>query len=139
MKCLILNIAISISSGVGLLLTTAFSSNNLSPRIMHQSSSALNSHEDQRSTRRETIKSWTSAALAVGILVSSDEALAFPNKISSKYDDRPKQRGAVPKGLGVATRKDMAGEEYLGLKPCGAGKIFRRVHLLWYCCSGSFL
>jgi hypothetical protein len=27
-----------------------------------------------------------------------------------------------PKGLGVATRKDMAGEEYLGLKPCGAGE-----------------
>eukprot|EP00804_Cyclotella_cryptica_P030750 CCRYP_009162-RA/>CCRYP_009162-RA protein AED:0.25 eAED:0.23 QI:0/0/0/1/1/1/2/0/183 len=28
--------------------------------------------------------------------------------------------GSQPKGLGVAMRKDMAGEEYFGLKPCGA-------------------
>ena len=32
-----------------------------------------------------------------------------------------------PKGLGVATRTDMASEEYLGLKPCGAGE-FAFVH-----------
>ncbi len=28
-----------------------------------------------------------------------------------------------PIGLGVAKRKDMAGDEYLGLKPCGAGEM----------------
>ena len=33
-----------------------------------------------------------------------------------------------PKGLGVATRTDMASEEYLGLKPCGAGE-FAFVHM----------
>ena len=27
-----------------------------------------------------------------------------------------------PKGLGVATRMDMASQEYEGLKPCGAGE-----------------
>ena len=46
-------------------------------------------------------------------------AYAFDNKISNKYDDRPKQRGGKPKDLGVKTRKDMVGEEYVGLKNCG--------------------
>ena len=74
------------------------------------------------SSRRESLKVWTSAALMLGSLMTSEDAIAFPNKISDKYDSRPKQRGALPKGLGVGTRKDMAGEEYLGLKPCGAGE-----------------
>lgn len=52
-------------------------------------------------------------------VISSEKAVAFDNKISDKYDDRPKRKGPQPKDLGVATRKDMIGEEYIGLKPCG--------------------
>eukprot|EP00557_Chaetoceros_sp_GSL56_P013745 CAMPEP_0176484072 /NCGR_PEP_ID=MMETSP0200_2-20121128/4259_1 /TAXON_ID=947934 /ORGANISM="Chaetoceros sp., Strain GSL56" /LENGTH=216 /DNA_ID=CAMNT_0017880521 /DNA_START=309 /DNA_END=955 /DNA_ORIENTATION=- len=47
-------------------------------------------------------------------------ANAFDNKISNQYDDRPKRRGPQPKDLGVSTRKDVVGEDYLGLKPCGS-------------------
>jgi len=50
---------------------------------------------------------------------ASEPANAFPNKISTKYDDRPKQRYGQPKNLGVGIRKDMVGDEYKGLKPCG--------------------
>ena len=103
--------------------TGAFSVNTKLPA--HQKASALSSHKDISLSRRETLKSWTSAALIAASLVISEESLAFPNKISTKYDDRPKQRGAVPKGLGVGMRKDMTGEEYIGLKPCGAGESFR--------------
>ncbi len=48
------------------------------------------------------------------------KASAFDNKISNQYDDRPKRKGPQPKDLGIQTRKDMIGEEYIGLKPCGA-------------------
>jgi len=51
--------------------------------------------------------------------VLSDKAVAFDNKISNKYDDRPKRKGPQPKDLGVGKRKDMVGEEYTGLKSCG--------------------
>jgi uncharacterized protein (DUF1499 family) len=72
-------------------------------------------------TRRESLaKSLWAGVMAAGILSSSDAANAFPNKISNKYDDRPKQRGSKPKNLGIGKRKDMAGEEYIGLKECGA-------------------
>jgi uncharacterized protein (DUF1499 family) len=46
-------------------------------------------------------------------------AVAFENRISNQYDDRPKQRGSMPSDLGIRMRKDMVGEPYLGLKPCG--------------------
>jgi uncharacterized protein (DUF1499 family) len=48
-----------------------------------------------------------------------EPANAFENKISTKYDDRPKRRGTKPKDLGVAIRYDLGGQEYTGLKPCG--------------------
>lgn len=78
--------------------------------------------DDSMLTRRETLESWFAgaAAVSVGFLASPEEATAFPNKISNKYDDRPKRgRGSKPRGLGVATQKDLANAEYLGLKPCG--------------------
>jgi hypothetical protein len=47
-------------------------------------------------TRRETLESWIggAAAISTGFLASPQKALAFPNKISNQYDDRPKQRGS---------------------------------------------
>lgn len=49
-----------------------------------------------------------------------NQAVAFDNKVSNKYDDRPKRRGPQPKDLGVATRTTVDGyENYLGLKGCG--------------------
>ena len=104
------------------LFAAAFLCTNLSRKV-HQTSSLLSGHtEGSTKSRRETLKtSWGAAALIATTLIHSDDAVAFPNKISNKYDDRPRQRGAVPKALGVGTRKDMGGDEYLGLKPCGAG------------------
>jgi len=52
--------------------------------------------------------------------LSPTAAGAFENKISTKYDDRPKRPGSKPSDLGVMPRKDMVGEEYMGLKHCGA-------------------
>lgn len=47
-------------------------------------------------TRRETLQSWLvgAATLSTGFLASPEHAMAFPNKISNQYDDRPKQRGS---------------------------------------------
>ena len=75
-------------------------------------------------SRREAIGSFFTCAAAIEFLATPQQAIAFPNKISNAYDDRPKQRGGKPKDLGVAMRKDMisGGEDYLGLKPCAAGK-----------------
>jgi uncharacterized protein (DUF1499 family) len=46
-------------------------------------------------------------------------ANAYVNKISAEYDDKPKRHGPQPTDLGVAIRKDILGDEYLGLKHCG--------------------
>jgi len=51
---------------------------------------------------------------------SPQTAFGFENKVSTKYDDRPKRRGPKPKDLGVSTRMDIVGEGYQGLKHCGA-------------------
>lgn len=82
--------------------------------------SNMREEDDGILTRRETLKSWGVGAAAIGFMAFPGKATAFPNKISTQYDDRPKQRGAKPQALGVAARKDLYGEEYLGLKPCGA-------------------
>lgn len=47
-------------------------------------------------------------------------AFSFENKVSTKYDDRPKRKGPKPKDLGVSKRMNIIGEEYQGLKHCGA-------------------
>jgi len=72
-------------------------------------------------TRRDAFASVLAGSVAIpAILVAApDEAEAFANKISDKYDDRPKRRGPKPKDLGVAKRVDMVGDEYTGLKNCG--------------------
>jgi len=73
------------------------------------------------STRRKIFSSGGAAILSTLIVAGGqvEKTNAFPNKISDKYDDRPKRKGPKPKDLGVSTRKDMAGEEYTGLKECG--------------------
>ena len=72
--------------------------------------------------RRELLASATLSAFgALCGVTLPQESLAFDNKISNKYDDRPKRRGSKPPDLGVLTRKDIVGEEYTGLKHCGAG------------------
>ena len=49
---------------------------------------------------------------------------AFENRISTKYDDKPKTRGSKPKDLGVSDRTstslDGENTQYVGLKGCGA-------------------
>ena len=75
----------------------------------------------EASISRRDISSMLAGALALPPLVLSSpgEARAFSNKISDKFDDRPKRRGPKPKDLGIAKRVDMGGEEYQGLKNCG--------------------
>lgn len=71
-------------------------------------------------SRSEVVKLTVSSfvALVASTTLNSD-ALAFDNKVSNKYDDRPKRRGAQPPDLGVMARKDIVGDEYQGLKHCG--------------------
>ena len=46
-------------------------------------------------TRRDTLQSIIIGGTAVVVAGSApDIAMAFPNKISNKYDDRPRQRGS---------------------------------------------
>jgi len=75
--------------------------------------------------RRSFFGGSTTSAAAVALLLSTGVVAvqpcdAFPNKISDKYDDRPKQRGSPPKDLGIAKRVDVIeDEEYVGLSICG--------------------
>ena len=59
------------------------------------------------------------SSLSVALL-PDPQARAFDNKISNKYDDRPKRRGPKPKDLGLSPRTSMSGDAYVGLKECGA-------------------
>ena len=72
-------------------------------------------------SRRDAFASILAGSVAIpSVLVAApDNANAFANKISDKYDDRPKRRGPKPKDLGISKRVDIAGEEYTGLKQCG--------------------
>ncbi|GKY90453.1 hypothetical protein MPSEU_000019100 [Mayamaea pseudoterrestris] len=88
------------------------------------------------STRRQAFAAvcgaTSSAAFVAAIdnqhCIGAQSASAFPNKISNKYDDRPKQRGSKPSGLGVIERESLLMNDdddddagtYLGLKPCKA-------------------
>ena len=56
---------------------------------MHDS---VREEDDVMLTRRETLGLVGSAAF--GVLLSPNDAFAFPNKVSNQYDDRPKQRGS---------------------------------------------
>lgn len=71
-------------------------------------------------TRRQALLTGFSSAVVFGWISPQDAANAFPNKISTKYDDRPKRKGPQPKDLGLATRTTLEGDEYTGLKQCGA-------------------
>ena len=77
----------------------------------------FSSDADLDSSSRRELLSWGLSSLA--FLASVEPLNAFDNNISDKYDDRPKRRGPQPKDLGVGVRKDMVGDEYTGLKPCG--------------------
>lgn len=88
--------------------------------LLHASNNAVDLEASLLTRRESLVKSCLAGALAAGIVSPTDAANAFPNKISDKYDDRPKQRGSKPKNIGIGKRKDMAGGEYIGLKECGA-------------------
>ena len=94
--------------------------------IIHQttnngSTSTQLQMSNENSSRRNYISSQLKllVALSTSTVAGNAPANAFDNKISNKYDDRPKRRGPQPKDLGIGTRKDMVGEEYQGLKNCG--------------------
>lgn len=88
--------------------------------LLHAQNNAADIETSLLTRRESLVKSCLAGAMVAGIVTPSDAANAFPNKISDKYDDRPKQRGSKPKNLGVGKRKDVAGGEYIGLKECGA-------------------
>ncbi len=87
------------------------------------------SNEDSSSpiamSRREYMQNLSKLLTATTVATIATETInvpnsfAFENKISDKYDDRPKRKGPQPKDIGVGKRKDMVGEEYTGLKNCG--------------------
>ena len=92
---------------------------------------ALSNNGKSLWTRRQAFA--TAAACGTSVVACQQQtnlgpqpANAFANKISNKYDDRPKQRGSKPPSLGVLEREsfDMVDDSdsgtYLGLKPCGA-------------------
>jgi uncharacterized protein (DUF1499 family) len=73
--------------------------------------------------RREALAlTFGLSSSAFGILSSTDSVHAFENRISEKYNDRPKQRGPMPNDLGVAKRTSISldgdSTEYDGLKGC---------------------
>ena len=79
-------------SGVSLLSSSSTTSSISSVSCLHEKRNAGNDVVDVM-TRRETIKWIVGGVAAVG-LTSPNMAMAFPNKISNQYDDRPRQRGS---------------------------------------------
>ena len=78
---------------------------------------------EQRQSRRKLLKGafGLAASATAAATLHIQPAFSFENKISNKYDDRPKRRGPQPKDLGVRTRTTIfTGDEYVGLKSCSA-------------------
>ena len=82
-----------------------------------KSNTMLSATDETQTSRRKILQQSASTILSTFLINKSVNA--FPNKISDKYDDRPKRRGPQPKDLYIGTRKDMFGEPYTGLKQCG--------------------
>jgi uncharacterized protein (DUF1499 family) len=96
------------------------------PNLGLSSTGSTPSSSSTSTSRRQALwtagfSSVTATATVFGwISGPRDNAYAFSNKISTKYDDRPKRKGPQPKDLGLATRSTMEGNDYTGLKQCGA-------------------
>eukprot|EP00522_Entomoneis_paludosa_P007759 CAMPEP_0172443128 /NCGR_PEP_ID=MMETSP1065-20121228/3432_1 /TAXON_ID=265537 /ORGANISM="Amphiprora paludosa, Strain CCMP125" /LENGTH=238 /DNA_ID=CAMNT_0013193237 /DNA_START=128 /DNA_END=844 /DNA_ORIENTATION=+ len=84
-------------------------------------SSQRNNNQDKESMgRRKALSQFLGGIVSSAFLLQNvPPARAFENKISNKYDDRPKRRGPLPKDLGVSNRLTIEYDEYLGLKTCG--------------------
>ena len=86
---------VSCAAFAGLPLTAGRSTSRL-PFLNEEKSDnmhySLCEEVDVMLTRRETLGLVGSAAF--GVLISPNDAFAFPNKVSNQYDDRPKQRGS---------------------------------------------
>lgn len=78
------------------------------------------SHGQPTNRRQALVSGLMGGGTVASFLVTTDPANAFANKISNKYDDRPKRRGPAPKDLGVTERMSLEGDSYLGLRNCGA-------------------
>jgi uncharacterized protein (DUF1499 family) len=72
--------------------------------------------------RRLAFNLFWAGSTASTMQSASSSAGAFDNKISTKYDDRPKRRGPKPNDLGVSARTNSVDEYnddgYMGLKGC---------------------
>ena len=111
----------SISSSCSAFMTAPLGRKNRAAVLNAKSRDGM--HDEAVTTRRRAMESlFAGSAAAIGFFATPQKAEAFSNKVSSQFDNDLKQPGELPKDLGVAMRKDMAGGEYLGLKECGAGK-----------------
>jgi len=68
-------------------------------------------------SRQDVFKAGFATGFAL-LIASPETAFGFDNKVASF--DRPKRKGPKPNDLGVMKRMDIVGEEYVGLKHCGA-------------------
>ena len=82
--------------------------------------SNTNLSSEHGSVSRQDVFKAGLAGLTFLATAAPQKAFGFDNKISTKYDDRPKRKGPKPNDLGVLKRVDIVGEEYQGLKHCGA-------------------
>lgn len=96
----------------------AFSTTSLASKS-NSNNIEQNFHTHPESSRRDLFVKSSSTILST-LFLGQNIVNAFDNKISNKYDDRPKRRGPQPKDLYLAERKDMYGDPYVGLKQCGA-------------------
>ena len=100
------------------------SNHQIVTRALHHSQLSAKKHpidneeRNNLSSRRSHLETIMTSIGALSLFPVSPSN-AFDNKISNQYDDRPKRHGPQPKDLGVALRKDDAGDDYPGLKPCG--------------------
>ena len=83
---------------VGLLAETIYHAEGLArPHSSHSTSKTTsiknNDDPDPTLNRRNFMALGISSAVLLGTSKNGDAARAFPNKISDKYDDRPKRRG----------------------------------------------
>ena len=83
----------------------------------------LNNDKQDTNNRRNLLQKLITPIIlsTTTTIVPIKESIAFENKISNQYNDRPKRKGPQPKDLGIKRRKSLLGnddDEYIGLKSC---------------------
>jgi hypothetical protein len=97
-----MNFLVAVSLFISFAICLGFKPTTLSRRSFP---SRITTLQGEAQSRRKFASSTASLFIFSTQCFSPTPALAFQNKLDSKYDDRPRQRGSPPKDLGFKSRE----------------------------------